>query len=91
MTQQTAPAPVTTVTPAPAEYQHRGWILAVMCLALVMVVAGVSMLATSYPSTPKLDSCWIKRPIDAISVIHSPANVTTSFLLLVMSPPRWLV
>ncbi len=35
---------------APARYQHRGWILAVMCLALVMVVAGVSMLANALPS-----------------------------------------
>jgi EmrB/QacA subfamily drug resistance transporter len=36
--------------PAPAEYANRGWILAVMCLALVMVVAGVSMLANAMPS-----------------------------------------
>src|SRR5262249_14976241 len=43
--------------PAPAaaggsaiEYANRGWILAVMCLALVMVVAGVSMLANALPS-----------------------------------------
>jgi EmrB/QacA subfamily drug resistance transporter len=35
---------------APARHQHRGWILAVMCLALVMVVAGVSMLANAMPS-----------------------------------------
>ena len=33
-----------------AEYANRGWILAVMCLALVMVVAGVSMLANALPS-----------------------------------------
>ena len=32
------------------EYANRGWILAVMCLALVMVVAGVSMLANALPS-----------------------------------------
>jgi EmrB/QacA subfamily drug resistance transporter len=32
------------------QYRHRGWILAVMCLALVMVVAGVSMLANALPS-----------------------------------------
>ena len=31
------------------EFAHRGLILAAMCLALVMVVAGVSMLATSLP------------------------------------------
>jgi EmrB/QacA subfamily drug resistance transporter len=35
--------------PEPVQYQHRGWILAVMCLALVMVVAGVSMLANALP------------------------------------------
>src|SRR5207247_3647244 len=35
---------------APVEYANRGWILAVMCLALVMVVAGVSMLANALPS-----------------------------------------
>jgi EmrB/QacA subfamily drug resistance transporter len=39
-----------TLAPAPARHQHRGWILAVMCLALVMVVAGVSMLANALPS-----------------------------------------
>jgi EmrB/QacA subfamily drug resistance transporter len=33
----------------PADYAHRGVILATMCMALVMVVAGVSMLATSLP------------------------------------------
>src|SRR3954454_12666579 len=32
------------------EYANRGWILAVMCLALVMVVAGVSMLDNALPS-----------------------------------------
>src|SRR5438477_13158754 len=37
------------VGPAPSEYAHRGLILTAMCLALVMVVAGVSMLATSLP------------------------------------------
>jgi EmrB/QacA subfamily drug resistance transporter len=36
--------------PEPVRYRHRGWILAVMCLALVMVVAGVSMLANALPS-----------------------------------------
>ena len=36
--------------PAPVQYANRGWILAVMCLALVMVVAGVSMLANAMPS-----------------------------------------
>jgi len=35
---------------APARYQHRGWILAVMCLALVMVVASVASLANAMPS-----------------------------------------
>ena len=44
----------TTVAPtsavSTAEYEHRGWILAVMCTALVMVVAGVSMLANAMPS-----------------------------------------
>ncbi len=46
MTEQSfAPAPA-----VPSEYQHRGWILAVMCTALVMVVAGVSMLANAMPS-----------------------------------------
>ena len=35
---------------APVEYANRGWILAVMCLALVMVVAGVAMLANALPS-----------------------------------------
>ncbi|HEX4531069.1 MAG TPA: MFS transporter [Acidimicrobiia bacterium] len=35
---------------ATTEYANRGWILAVMCLALVMVVAGVSMLANALPS-----------------------------------------
>jgi len=39
-----------TVAPTSVEYQHRGWILAVMCTALVMVVAGVSMLANAMPS-----------------------------------------
>src|SRR2546429_8405025 len=34
----------------PTEFAHRGWILAVMCLALVMVVAGVAMLANALPS-----------------------------------------
>ena len=47
MTEQSfAPAPAVTST----EYAHRGWILAVMCTALVMVVAGVSMLANAMPS-----------------------------------------
>jgi EmrB/QacA subfamily drug resistance transporter len=40
----------TIPAPAPVEYANRGWILAVMCLALVMVVAGVSMLANALPS-----------------------------------------
>ena len=43
--QSFAPARAVTST----EYAHRGWILAVMCLALVMVVAGVSMLANALP------------------------------------------
>ena len=34
----------------PTEFAHRGWILAVMCAALVMVVAGVSSLANALPS-----------------------------------------
>jgi EmrB/QacA subfamily drug resistance transporter len=46
VTQTTAPTPVSV----PVEYEHRGWILAVMCTALVMVVAGVSMLANAMPS-----------------------------------------
>ena len=43
---------MTQLSPAPAsvDYEHRGWILAVMCTALVMVVAGVSMLANAMPS-----------------------------------------
>ncbi len=46
MTEQSiAPASASSV-----DYQHRGWILAVMCTALVMVVAGVSMLANAMPS-----------------------------------------
>jgi EmrB/QacA subfamily drug resistance transporter len=39
-----------SLAPASVEHEHRGWILAVMCLALVMVVAGVSMLANALPS-----------------------------------------
>ena len=37
------------VASARPEFEHRKVILAAMCLALVMVVAGVSMLATSLP------------------------------------------
>ncbi len=44
-----SPVPV-AVGGATTEYPNRGWILAVMCLALVMVVAGVSMLANALPS-----------------------------------------
>jgi len=44
--QFSAPAPTSTAF----DYEHRGWILAVMCTALVMVVAGVSMLANAMPS-----------------------------------------
>jgi EmrB/QacA subfamily drug resistance transporter len=38
------------VAPVPVQARRRGWILAVMCLALVMVVAGVSMLANALPT-----------------------------------------
>jgi EmrB/QacA subfamily drug resistance transporter len=38
------------LAPTSTRYEHRGWILAVMCMALVMVVAGVSMLANALPS-----------------------------------------
>jgi EmrB/QacA subfamily drug resistance transporter len=44
----TAPRP-NVATSAPAEFANRNLILAVMCLALVMVVAGVSMLANGLP------------------------------------------
>src|SRR5207245_7085446 len=37
------------VRAARPDFEHRNLILAAMCLALVMVVAGVSMLATSLP------------------------------------------
>ena len=44
---------VLPVTPdrsdVPGEFARRNLILAVMCLALVMVVAGVSMLANALP------------------------------------------
>ena len=43
-----APRPHATATVPPA-FAHRKAILAVMCLALVMVVAGVSMLANGLP------------------------------------------
>jgi EmrB/QacA subfamily drug resistance transporter len=42
-----APHPHTAI--APPAFAHRNAILAVMCLALVMVVAGVSMLANGLP------------------------------------------
>jgi EmrB/QacA subfamily drug resistance transporter len=50
-----APTPAPTHTPAqtaapPEEFANRNLILAAMCLALVMVVAGVSMLATALPN-----------------------------------------
>src|SRR3954447_14560407 len=43
------PAASRAVPGTRTEYANRGWILAVMCLALVMVVAGVSMLANALP------------------------------------------
>ncbi|MCU1426592.1 MAG: transporter [Actinomycetia bacterium] len=45
----TAVSPTPTVEPAVPDFAHRRLILTAMCLALVMVVAGVSMLATSLP------------------------------------------
>ncbi|HLM16748.1 MAG TPA: MFS transporter [Acidimicrobiia bacterium] len=51
MTDQSfAPAATSAATSTAFHYRHRGWILAVMCTALVMVVAGVSMLANAMPS-----------------------------------------
>src|SRR5438045_7617243 len=44
-----APGRANTAAAAAPVYAHRGLILTAMCLALVMVVAGVSMLATSLP------------------------------------------
>ena len=47
------------------EYAHRGWILAVMCTALVMVVAGVSMLANALPSiAASLDASQSSAAVD---------------------------
>jgi EmrB/QacA subfamily drug resistance transporter len=43
------PVELTTAPPAPPASARRSLILAAMCLALVMVVAGVSMLATALP------------------------------------------
>ena len=43
------PAPNETEAPH-EEFANRNLILAAMCLALVMVVAGVSMLATALPN-----------------------------------------
>ncbi len=50
MTEQRSAPVSTSIDPQHVEYAHRGWILAVMCTALVMVVAGVSMLANAMPS-----------------------------------------
>jgi len=48
MTRASAPAP-NPAPETPAAVPHRNLILLVMCLALVMVVAGVSMLANALP------------------------------------------
>src|SRR5438045_4893822 len=44
-----APGRANTAAAAAPVYARRGLILGAMCLALVMVVAGVSMLATALP------------------------------------------
>ena len=41
---------LTAHVPAPPRTERRNLVLAVMCLAVVMVVAGVSMLANALPS-----------------------------------------
>jgi EmrB/QacA subfamily drug resistance transporter len=66
------------LAPASVHYRHRGWILAVMCVALVMVVAGVSMLANAMPS--------ISADIDASQssqqwIVDSYALVLAALLL----------